>query len=61
MEFRKHFNSYQPKIYMCRYRANQFLIVQNLYSVSINKILVTEFIAVKVSQNVNLMQNMSTQ
>ena len=40
---------------MCRYRVNQHLIVINLDSVSINKILVTEFITVKVSQNINLM------
>ena len=31
------------------YRVNQHLIVLNLYSVSINKILVTEFITVKSS------------
>ena len=34
---------------MCMYRVNQHLIVLNLYSVSINKILVTEFITVKSS------------
>ena len=33
----------------------QVNIVLNLYSVSINKILVTEFITVKVSQNLSLM------
>ena len=42
------------------YRVNQHLIVLNLGSVSINKVLVTEFNTVKVSQNLNLMQNMST-
>ena len=46
---------------MCRCRVNQHLIVANLYSVSISKILVTEFITVKASQNLNLMLNMSTQ
>ena len=35
---------------MCRYKADQHLIVLNLYRVSINKILVTEFIIVKVSE-----------
>ena len=35
--------------------VNQHLIVLNLYSVSINKILVTEFIPAKVSRNLNLM------
>ena len=34
---------------------NQHLIVLNIGSVSINKLLVTEFITVKVSQNLNLM------
>ena len=33
------------------YWVNQRLIILNLDSVSINKILVTEFITVKVSQN----------
>ena len=41
--------------------VNQHLIVVNLGSVSINKILVTEFITVKVSQDLTSMQNMSTQ
>ena len=40
---------------MCKYRVNQYLIVLNLYSVSIITILGTEFITVKVSQNLNLM------
>ena len=40
--------------YVCRYRVNQHLIVLNLDSASINKILVTEFITVKVSQGLNL-------
>ena len=42
---------------MRRYFVNQHFIVLNLYSVSIDKILVTEFITEKVSQNLNLMQN----
>ena len=46
---------------MCRYRVNQDLTVPKLDSVSINKILVPEFVTVKASQNLNLMQNMSTQ
>ena len=41
--------------------VNQHLIVVNLGSVSINKILVTEFITAKVSQDLTSMQNMSTQ
>ena len=31
---------------MCKYRINQHLIVLDLYSVSINKIIVTEFFQV---------------
>ena len=46
---------------MCRYRVDQHLIILNLYSVSLNKILVTEFITVKSSQNLHFMQNVSTQ
>ena len=38
---------------MYSYRVNQHLIILNLHSVSIYKILVTEIIAVKVSQNLN--------
>ena len=40
---------------MWKYRVNQYLIVLNLYSVSIITILGTEFSTVKVSQNLNLM------
>ena len=40
---------------MHRYWVSQHLIVLNLYNVSINQVLVTEFIAAKVSQN--LLQN----
>ena len=40
--------------YICRYRANQHLMVLNLDSTSINKILVKEFVTVKVSQDLNL-------
>ena len=46
---------------MCNYRVKQDLIVLKLDSVSINKILVTKFVTVKVSQNLNLMQSLSTQ
>ena len=52
-EYTKRLNLNQPKTCMCRYRVNQHLIVPNLYSVSVNKILVTEFINVKVSQKSN--------
>ena len=51
--YTKHLNLYKPKTYMGRYRVNQHLIVLNLYSVSISKILVTEFITMKVGQNLN--------
>ena len=40
---------------MRSYRVNQHLIVLNVDSASINKILAMEFITVKVSQNLNLM------
>ena len=46
---------------MHMYRVNQHLIVLNLDNITINKVLLTEFITVKVSQNLNLMQNMLTQ
>ena len=46
---------------MCKYRVKQRLIVLKLDSVSNNKILVTKFVTVKVSQNLNLMQSLSTQ
>ena len=42
---------------MFRFRVNQRLIGLNLDSVSINKILVTEFITVKVLKNLNWMEN----
>ena len=45
---------------MCKYRVKQVLIVLNLDNVSINKTLVTKFVTVKVSQNLNLMQSLST-
>ena len=45
---------------MCVYRVNQHSIVPNFYSVSINKILVAEFVTMKISQSLNLMSNMST-
>ena len=40
---------------MSRYRVNQHLIDLNLYNVSINTILATEFITVKGLKNINLM------
>ena len=46
---------------MWKYRVKQDLIVLKLDSVSIKKILVTKFVAVKVLQNLNLMQNFLTQ
>ena len=39
--------------------VDQNLIVLNLYNIPINKILVTEFMAVKVPQYLNSMQKMS--
>ena len=36
-------------------------MVRKLDNVSINKIVVTKFVTVKVSQNLNLMQSLSTQ
>ena len=45
---------------MRRYRVNRHLIVLKLESVSINKVLVTEFVAVKVSQNLNFIQHSET-
>ena len=46
---------------MCKYRVKQDLLNSSKVSVSINKILVTKFVAVKVSQNLNLMRSLSTQ
>ena len=46
--YTNHLNLYYPKADMCRFRVNQ-------HCVSINKILVTEFVTVKVSWNLNLM------
>ena len=40
--------------------VNQHLVLLYLCSVSINKILVTEFTTVRVSHNLNLMWNIST-
>ena len=59
--YTKNLNLHSPKTYMCKYRVNQHLIILNLGNFSINKVLVTEFITVKLSQNLNLMWNMSTQ
>ena len=44
---------------MCRYRVNQHLIALHLYIVSINEYITTEFMTVKLSQNLNLMWSMS--
>ena len=48
---------------MCEFRVKQHLIVMKvkLNSVSINKFLVTKFVTVKVSQNLNLMKSLSAQ
>ena len=47
---------------MCKYRVKQDLILNSSkVRVSINKNLVTKFVTVKVSQNLNLMQSLSTQ
>ena len=46
---------------MCKHKLKQHLIVLKLDYVLINKILVTKFATVKVSQNLNLMQSLSTQ
>ena len=46
---------------MRKYRVKQDLIVLKLDSVSIKKILVTKFVTVKVSQNLNLTQSLTTQ
>ena len=56
--YTKHLNLYWLKTYICRYRVNQHLIVLNLYSVSINKILVMKFATLKVSRNLNLNLNL---
>ena len=42
---------------MCKYRVKQRLVVLKLGSVSINNVLVTKFVTVKDSQNLNLMQS----
>ena len=44
---------------MCRYRINQHLMVLKLDRVSINKSLASESVTLKVSQYLNMMQNMS--
>ena len=43
------YTNLKHKLYMCKYRLKQHLIVLKLDSVSINKILVTKFVTVKVS------------
>ena len=59
--YAKHLNLYWPKTYIFRCRVNEHVIVLYLYNVSINKILGTEFITVKVSQNLNLSTQWSYQ
>ena len=39
---------------MCKYRYEQYSLDLNLYSASINKIIVTKLMKVKLSQNLNL-------
>ena len=46
----KTFEFIHTQIYVCRYKVNQHLIVLSLFRVSVNKILVTELIIVKVSE-----------
>ena len=46
---------------MCKYKVKQDLLNSSKVIVSINKILVTKFVTVKVSQNLNLMQSFSPQ
>ena len=46
---------------MCRYKVIEQLIVLRLDNVSSKKILATEFVTLKVSQNLNFMYNISTQ
>ena len=53
--YTRYLNSHLLKACKCRYRVNQHLIVLNLHSASISEILVTEFMIVRVPQNLNLM------
>ena len=46
---------------MCKYGYEQYSLDLNLYRASINKIIVTKLMKVKLSQNLNLMEKMSTQ
>ena len=56
------YTNLKHKYYMCKYRVKQDLILNSSkVRVSINKNLVTKFVTVKVSQNLNLMQSLSTQ
>ena len=54
--YNKHLNLRWPGTYMCRYRVKQNLIVLKLDSISMNKVLVTEFVTVKVLKNLNLIK-----
>ena len=45
---------------ICKYRVDQQLIALNIYSISIIEILVKELMTAEVSQNLILMQQIST-
>ena len=47
--------------HICRYRINQHFVALKLDSISINKSISPEFVAVNVSQDLTLIKNMSTQ
>ena len=57
----KHLNLHWSKTHMCRYKVIEQLIVLKSDNVSSKKILATEFVTLKVSQNLNFMCNISTQ
>ena len=46
---------------MCKHRVDQHLTVLKLYSISIDKILVTELMTLKVLEKLNSIQKMTTQ
>ena len=52
--YNKHLNLRWPGTYM--YRVKQNLIVVKLDSISMNKVLVTEFVTVKVLKNLSLIK-----
>ena len=47
--------------HMCKCRVGQHLIVPNLYSILISKVLDTEFITVQISPSLNSNKKISTQ